>query len=253
MGDPWVPGRTRWSWGPWVGVWARRLVVTLVGRVLRRTGLPSRSTPGASPLRLAALRWRAAFIALGRSRPLLGVSTAFLVAVTRFSVTPIPGEPHTALCPSKLERWRHNTVYCTPAVARRLVLSGARDSRASRSPKSGESATWGARGPRDAEPVISPVALRAPACRIVFSDDWLRHARYGEACNGGEGGGCLGEAGQRRPRRDITREPSDSSSPPRTAHRPQRRPIAPTDKSLPLRFSEPQVSSSELDRTVLRF
>jgi hypothetical protein len=35
------------------------------------------------------------------------------------------------------------------------------------------------RGPRDAEPVISPIAVRSPACRSSFSDDWLRHARPG--------------------------------------------------------------------------
>jgi hypothetical protein len=58
----------------------------------------------------------------------------------------IPGEPHTVLCPSKLERWRHNTVYCTPADARVLVLRGARESRTPRSTSRGESATWGTRG-----------------------------------------------------------------------------------------------------------
>jgi hypothetical protein len=35
-------------------------------------------------------------------------------------------------------------------------------------------------GPRNAEPVISPVAFRSPACRHSFSDDWLRHARCGK-------------------------------------------------------------------------
>jgi hypothetical protein len=103
----------------------------------RHTGLPSRSALVAPPLRLAALRWLAAFVLLGWSRPPPGVSTAFLVAVTRFSGRPFPGEPHTVLCPLELERWRHNTVYCTPAVARRLVLSGARDSRAPRCTRMG--------------------------------------------------------------------------------------------------------------------
>jgi hypothetical protein len=41
--------------------------------------------------------------------------------------TPFPGEPHTVLCPLELGRWRHNTVYCTPAGARPLVLCGARE------------------------------------------------------------------------------------------------------------------------------
>jgi hypothetical protein len=36
------------------------------------------------------------------------------------------------------------------------------------------------RGPRAAEPVISPVAIRSQACRVFFSDDWLRHAHSGE-------------------------------------------------------------------------
>jgi hypothetical protein len=35
-------------------------------------------------------------------------------------------------------------------------------------------------GPRDAEPVISPVSCRSPVCRFFFSDDWLRHARFGD-------------------------------------------------------------------------
>jgi hypothetical protein len=100
------------------------------GMVIRFTGLPSRSALVAPPLRLAALRWRGAFVILGRLRPPPGVSTACLVAVARFSGRPFPGEPHTALCRSELERWRHNTVYCTPAGARTHVLRGARGSRA---------------------------------------------------------------------------------------------------------------------------
>jgi hypothetical protein len=97
--------------------------------VLRCTGLRSRSALIAPPLRLAALRWRAATVILGRLRPPPGVSTAFLVAVARFSERPFPGEPHTVLCPSKLERNRHNTVYGTPVGARVLVPRGALDSR----------------------------------------------------------------------------------------------------------------------------
>jgi hypothetical protein len=75
-----------------------------LGMALRYTGLPSRSALVAPPFRLAALRWREAFVALGQSRPPPGVSTAFLVAVTRGPGRPFPGVPHTALCPSKLER-----------------------------------------------------------------------------------------------------------------------------------------------------
>jgi hypothetical protein len=92
--------------------------------VLRCTGLPSRSALVAPPLRLAALRWREVIPVLGGSGPPPGVSTACLVAVAQFSGRPLPGEPHTVLCPSKLEYGRHNTVYCTPAGTRRFVLSG---------------------------------------------------------------------------------------------------------------------------------
>jgi hypothetical protein len=53
------------------------------------------------------------------------------------------------LCSSKLESWRHNTVYCTPAVARRLVLTGARDSRALRSTRRGATVRGAPRGPRE--------------------------------------------------------------------------------------------------------
>jgi hypothetical protein len=53
--------------------------------VLRNTGLPSRSALVAPPLRLAALRWRAPFFVLVRSRPPPNVSTACLVTAARFS------------------------------------------------------------------------------------------------------------------------------------------------------------------------
>jgi hypothetical protein len=101
------------------------------------TGLPSRSALVAPPLRLAAQRWRAAFFVLVRPRPPPGVSTACLPAGARCSGRPFPGEPHTALCPSKLERCRHNAVYCTPAGGRLLVLRVARDSRAPGSSRKG--------------------------------------------------------------------------------------------------------------------
>jgi hypothetical protein len=61
-----------------------------LGTVLRDTGLPSRSALATPPLRLAALRWRAAFVILGRFRPPPGVSTACLVASTHFSLTRLP-------------------------------------------------------------------------------------------------------------------------------------------------------------------
>jgi hypothetical protein len=105
-----------------------------LGPFLRFTGLPSRSALVAPPLRLAALRWREAFVVLGRLSATSGRLDGLLGGCDALSPSaPFPGEPHTVLCPSRLERWRHNAVYCTPAVARCRVLSGARDSRALRS------------------------------------------------------------------------------------------------------------------------
>jgi hypothetical protein len=52
------------------------------------------------------------------------------------------------------------------------VILGPRDARDRASRRRGAS-----RNPRDAEPVISPVAIRSPACHSSLSDDWLRHAR----------------------------------------------------------------------------
>jgi hypothetical protein len=51
--------------------------------VLWCTGLPSRSALAAPPLRLAALRWRKAFVVLGRLRPPPGVSSGFSVSRVR--------------------------------------------------------------------------------------------------------------------------------------------------------------------------
>jgi hypothetical protein len=79
----------------------RRSEASAPGRVLRYTGLPSRSALVAPPLRLAALRWREVCVALGRSRPPLGVSTAFLVAVTHFFGTLFPRVPPLRMCPSR--------------------------------------------------------------------------------------------------------------------------------------------------------
>jgi hypothetical protein len=59
------------------------------GMILRNTGLPSRSTLAAPPLRLAALRWREAPITLVHSQPPPGVSTAFLVTVARVESTDV--------------------------------------------------------------------------------------------------------------------------------------------------------------------
>jgi hypothetical protein len=71
--------------------------------VLRCTGLPSRSARVAPPLRLAALRWRGAPVFLGRFRPPSGVSTAFLVAVARFSKARSPRVPPSRMCAGRLE------------------------------------------------------------------------------------------------------------------------------------------------------
>jgi hypothetical protein len=54
-------------------------------------------------LRLAALRWRVAFVVLVRNRPPSGVSTACLVAVAHFSGTRFPRVPPSRMCPSSLE------------------------------------------------------------------------------------------------------------------------------------------------------
>jgi hypothetical protein len=151
--------------------------VAVSGLVLRYTGLLSRSA--SPPLQLAALRWPGSVASLERWRPPSGVSTACSVAVTHFSGRPFPGEPHTVLCSSKLESWRHNTVYCTPAGARHPVLRAARDSRAQRSTRSGAPATRRVRGPwRGAW--RPPVASRPDASQDIFSGAWLRHARFGE-------------------------------------------------------------------------
>jgi hypothetical protein len=74
-----------------------------VYQILRVTGLPSRSALVAPPLRLAALRWREAPVFLGRFRPPSGVSTAFLVAVARFSKARSPRVPPLRMCTFLLE------------------------------------------------------------------------------------------------------------------------------------------------------
>jgi hypothetical protein len=51
---------------------------------------------------LAALRWRVASHFLARPRPPLGVSTAYFVAVARFSVTRFPRVPPLRMCPDRL-------------------------------------------------------------------------------------------------------------------------------------------------------
>jgi hypothetical protein len=150
------------------------------GMVLRNTGLPSRSALVAPPLRLAALRWRVAFFILVQSRPPPGVSTAFLVAVARFSGRPFPRVPPLRMCPYQLggtpahSQGRHARRGATSRAQRGARFSG---------PGVYEKGRNGVRrvaGPTGAVPVVSPVAFRSPVCRFFFSDDWLRHARFGE-------------------------------------------------------------------------
>jgi hypothetical protein len=195
--------------------------------VFRDTGLPSSSALVAPPLRLAALRWRVAFVVLVRNRPPSGVSAACLVAGARFSGHALPEgaplenvpkharsvcgtfsrtarpplrpypfsgsrvrEPGTAerestnLHPESDRRmpgtrpscpWRQTSPEC--AVARRLVLSGARDSRAPGCTRTGAPVIRALRGPRGAW--RPPVAPQPDASRDL-SGAWLRHARSGE-------------------------------------------------------------------------
>jgi hypothetical protein len=98
--------------------------------VLRCTGLPSRSALVAPPLRLAALRWRGAFVILGRFRPPPGVSTACLVAVARFSERRLPGIATLENVPTR-DRGISSTFSrsgtsrrCAPIV-RRIARAGA--------------------------------------------------------------------------------------------------------------------------------
>jgi hypothetical protein len=53
--------------------------------------------------RLAALRWRVAFVVVVGSRPPPGVSTACFVTGTHFSVTRLPRVPPLRMCPRMLE------------------------------------------------------------------------------------------------------------------------------------------------------
>jgi hypothetical protein len=163
--------------------------------VLRCTGLPSRSALVAPPFRLAALRWREVIFIFVRIQPPPSVSTACLVAVTHVPGRPFPGEPHTVLCPSKLERNRHNTVYCTPAGARILVLRRGRDSRTTGSHEVANRRR-GAPGAHGSGAWHPPVALRSKAGPFSFGGAWLRHARCGEpaAASGSAAAAAAGAA-----------------------------------------------------------
>jgi hypothetical protein len=173
-----------------------RLAAAPLGPFLRLTGLPSHSALIAPPLRLAALRWRVGALVLVRLWPPPGVSTAFLPAVAHFSGgaskvfsvsrvrEPGTAERELAYLRSDGDRRMPGTRPLCPRRQASLVgdfsssvghvILGPREAR------EGAHRLRGAfRGPRDAEPVISPVAFRSPACRSSFSDDWLRHERSG--------------------------------------------------------------------------
>jgi hypothetical protein len=163
-------------------------------------------------------------------------------------------------------RW-HNAVYGTPAVARRLVLSCVSTTRTERAPKPQPSwwrglparakttclrssgpttgkmpvAPWA--GPTGAVRVVSPVAFRAPASRFFFSDDWLRHARFGEsatataaAAGTGSGTAAASSVGARYGHRNpatATATVTDQAVAkhrwlPQPTHRPRHQPMPPT-------------------------
>jgi hypothetical protein len=156
------------------------------------TGLPSRSALVAPPLRLAALRWRGAFNVLTRVRPPPGVSTACLVAATHFSVTESRGSP-TRYCAHRNSN-AGGTIPCTARPPmREFSCSEGPENRVRREARVGANRRCGApAGPTGAVPVISPVAFRSPACHSSFSDDWLRHARFGEPASGAATAGSAG-------------------------------------------------------------
>jgi hypothetical protein len=132
------------------------------------------------PLRLAALRWPGSVASLERWWPPPGVSTACFVAVAHFSGTRFPRVPPSRMCPCSLEAY---AAHSQGRHARRCATSRVLLSPWSSGPKEHVKGRIGdARrsGPTGAEPVISPVAFRSPACRSSFSDDWLRHAHCGE-------------------------------------------------------------------------
>jgi hypothetical protein len=217
-----------------------------------------RASPAVSPFR-----------ACGSRAPLKEIRPAFARRATGGCPAPVPRAPDV------------RPLRC----ARRCAMSRAQGGTGFSGPEvheSGESAMRGGRGARDAEPVISPIAVRSPACRSSFSDDWLRHARPGGSPSAAAplgplrcphlGGDppCagwkptppfipthspptsdkrdtpLGSGVAERDSSPVYREISprvdeeptfrrvrhDSSSFPRTLHRPQRQLSAPTDMSL---------------------
>jgi hypothetical protein len=75
--------------------------------------------------------------------------------------------------------------------------------------------------PTGAEPVKSPVALRSPACRFFFSDDWLRRARFGEPHSVAAAGGSVSFSGSKQ--RGARHGHGYRSRPPVPGHRSRRR------------------------------
>jgi hypothetical protein len=155
--------------------------------VLCGTGLPSRSALVAPPLRLAALRWRVANVILGRFRPPPGVSTAFVVAVTRFSDTRFPRVPPLRMCPYQFGG--------TPAHSQGRHARRFANSRAPGCTRRGESAMWVARGPWER---CQATAGRSPARRVARP--FQRRLAPPRALRGtsGSGSGSISGSKQRR-------------------------------------------------------
>jgi hypothetical protein len=101
-----------------------------LSEIHRNTGLLPRSA--SPPLQLASLRRPTMTSCSNTSRSPPVVSAAFIVTVARFSALRFPGVPPLRMCSSRLGRQRHILKDRTPAGRPFLVLSGARESRASR-------------------------------------------------------------------------------------------------------------------------
>jgi hypothetical protein len=153
--------------------------------ILRCAGLPSRSALVAPPVRLAALRWREAFVLLGRSRPPPGVSSGYSESRVREPGT--AGRETACLRPQSDRRMPGTRSSCPrrqPSPLRDVSCSAGYVIFAPRGAMKWRIGDVGRPGPTGAVPAISPVAFRSPAFRTLFSDDWLRHARFGEPAIG---------------------------------------------------------------------
>jgi hypothetical protein len=139
-------------------------------------------------------------------------------------------------------RSRTLAAQCCVPHARRCASSRAPKSTRFSGPAVYEKGRNGVRrvaGPTGAVPVVSPVALRSPACGFFFSDDWLRHARCGEpataaAAGTGSGTAAASSVGLRhglrfRPRPPVTDQAvAKHRWLPQPTHRPRHQPMPPT-------------------------